>query len=191
MSKLNHMLYSEIRIIGGSWRGRKIRFPCLNDLRPTPNRVRETLFNWLAPIVQGSRCLDLFAGSGALGFEALSRGAKEVVFIDESELIVKQLQDNAAKLNSDNAIIKQAKINDNLLMDLAPFDVVFLDPPFKQNLLTMCIDWLERQHLLSANSHIYIETNKQLTAYNLPQSWVVIREKKAGQVYYYLIERNE
>lgn len=191
MSKLNHVLYSEIRIIGGRWRGRKIRFPCINDLRPTPNRVRETLFNWLTPIIQGSRCLDLFAGSGALGFEALSRGAKEVVFIDESDLIVRELQNNATKLNSDNVIIRQAKINENLLIELGRFDIVFLDPPFKQNLLTMCFDWLEQQDILSTQSNIYIETNKQLMACSIPQSWVVIREKKAGQVYYYLIERKE
>ncbi len=191
MTKLNQSHVSELRIIGGQWRSRIIQFPCVTNLRPTPNRIRETLFNWLAPIIQDSRCLDLFAGSGALGFEALSRGAKEVVFIDESDLIVKHLQNNAQQLNADNAIIKRAKINENLLLQLEPFDVVFLDPPFKLDLLVMCFTWLEQQQLLRSSALIYIESNKTLSELSLPKSWTIIRDKKAGQVYYYLIQRKQ
>lgn len=190
MSKSNQ-LYSELRIIGGQWRGRKLRFPCLADLRPTPDRVRETLFNWLAPVIHDARCLDLFAGSGALGFEALSRGAKEVVFVDESELVVKELQNNADKYQTPNAIIKQAKISATFFMEMKPFDIVFLDPPFKQNLLAICFNWLEQNRLLSSPSKIYIETNTPLTDLSLPEFWQVLREKKAGQVYYYLVERKQ
>ncbi len=187
MTKQNQS-YSELRIIGGQWRGRKLRFPCVTDLRPTPDRVRETLFNWLAPIIHGARCLDLFAGSGALGFEALSRGAKEVVFIDQSPIIVKELSHNAHKLNASNAIIKQEKISADLSLVMQPFDIVFLDPPFQQNLLSMSFHWLEKRHLLlSSSTLLYIETDKQLSQLILPETWQLLHEKRAGQVYYYLI----
>ncbi len=181
-------LHSEIRIIGGQWRGRKLRFPCVANLRPTPNRVRETLFNWLAPIIQDARCLDLFAGSGALGFEALSRGAKQVVFIDQSPIVVKELNDNAQRFKTLNAIITQVTISSDLSLEMQPFDIVFLDPPFQQNLLPTCLQWLEKQHLLLPTTLLYLETDKQLSQLRFPNTWQVLKEKRAGQVHYYLIQ---
>lgn len=179
--------FSELRIIGGKWRGRKIHFKSLPGLRPTPDRVRETLFNWLAADVVNSRCLDLFAGSGALGFEALSRGAEEVIFIDQSSSVVETLNENIKKLQAENVKYYQAVISKELHIDLEPVDILFLDPPFDQQLLPICFEWLENKKLLKSPALIYIETELSLDELPLPLSWEILRHKKAGKVYYYLI----
>src|SRR5689334_13621175 len=123
------MAQGNIRIIGGTWRGRKLLVPDVPHLRPTPDRVRETLFNWLAPVLPGAHCLDAFAGSGALGFEALSRGAAQVVMVDESPVVIKHLQAQAVILKTTQAEIYRANVPQQLKKPAKPFDIVFLDPP--------------------------------------------------------------
>jgi len=180
---------NQIRIIGGKWRSRKLRFPDLPDLRPTPDRVRETLFNWLSPHIVGSRCLDLFAGSGALGFEALSRGASAVAMVDQSTVVIQQLRANAVLLNAE----KEAKFYCSKVPDAqlnipdAPFDIVFLDPPFHKDYLSACCQWLEHMQYLAQNALIYIEVESSLQPpLPLPPNWTLLRQQKAGQVGYYL-----
>jgi 16S rRNA (guanine966-N2)-methyltransferase len=130
---------SKLRIIGGRWRGRKIRFLPLPGLRPTSDRIRETLFNWLMPTIKDARCLDLFAGSGALSFEALSRGAQSAVMIDQSPQVIAVLQENAALLKINTAEFYCATSPQGLKkLHLTPFDIVFLDPPFHQQLIAPC-----------------------------------------------------
>lgn len=178
----------EIRIIGGQWRGRKLKVPTVLGLRPTPDRVRETLFNWLSPLLQGAYCLDAFAGSGALGFEALSRGAAHVVMIDQSPLVVSSLKEQLAVFHSHHADIYQAKVPP-LKKTLKPFDIVFLDPPFKENiLLSMCF-YLEKEGLLASQSYIYLESPHALASKDLPANWRLLKSKKAGQVAFHLAER--
>ena len=147
-----------LRIIGGSHRGRKLKFADVPGLRPTPDRVRETLFNWLAPLIPGARCLDLFAGSGALGFEAMSRGAREVVFVDSHSLAVKALRENIALLGDGSAEVIQSGALEWLSRQPAePFDVVFLDPPFRQDLLEPCCQRLDEAGWLASPAAIYLE----------------------------------
>ena len=177
---------NQIRIIGGKWRGRKLSFPDAEGLRPTADRVRETLFNWLAGRITGSRCLDMFAGSGALGFEALSRGASHCCFVDQNAAVLKQIQTNCVLLD--------ATANSELLLADASkpidlegrFDIVFLDPPFKGSELEACIDWLLTSSLLKPDALIYIETAKsapwQHGAIDL------IKEKQAGDVSFKLAQ---
>ena len=133
----------ELRIIGGTWRGRRLRFPPQEEIRPTPDRVRETLFNWLGPRVVGARCLDLFAGSGALGLEALSRGAAEVTFVERDGVAVRELR---ARLTEWGAVGGQVEHTDAVRFlgsTARPFEVVFLDPPFASGLLPRIATLLE------------------------------------------------
>lgn len=165
-------------------------------LRPTPDRVRETLFNWLRPHIQGARCLDLFAGSGALSFEALSQGASQVICIEQSTLLIEGLQITAATLKADGLTI----IHTNALewlhrspqkidpLSFQPFDIVFLDPPYAANVLNQCFNFLE-QGWLSKNALIYFEHDCPMDQATFPNSWEILREKKAGKVYYYLARR--
>lgn len=179
----------QIRIIGGQWRGRKLPVPDSPGLRPTTDRVRETLFNWLAPVIQQARCLDGFAGSGALGFEALSRYAAHVTLLESERAIARQLEQNAALLNANNARI----INANSLQWLAqagePFDVVFLDPPFRRDLLNQTLTLLEQQGWLAPEAWIYVETEAENHDLEIPATWALHREKVAGQVAYRLYVR--
>jgi 16S rRNA (guanine966-N2)-methyltransferase len=180
---------SKLRIIGGIWRGRKIRFLPLPGLRPTPDRIRETLFNWLTPPIKGARCLDLFAGSGALSFEALSRGAQTAVMIDQSPHIIAVLRENADLLKTHAAEFYCATFPQGLEhMHLAPFDIVFLDPPFRQQLLASCCQWLEQHHWLKPNALIYIEAEAELKPLPIPSHWQVLHSKKAGVVGYHLVK---
>lgn len=126
---------SQVRIIGGSLRGRKLSFADLPGLRPTGDRVRETLFNWLQPLIEGARCLDLFAGSGALGIEAVSRGAAEVVLVDNAPAVIRQLEKNRSAFNLDRLTVVRADALQFLDRAPSPFDLVFLDPPFHGDLL--------------------------------------------------------
>ena len=179
-----------VRIIGGEWRGRKIKVPEEKDLRPTPDRVRETLFNWLAPYIQGAYCLDPFAGSGALGFEALSRGAAYLVMIDQSRVVVKLLQEEIALFKAtDRALIYSAETPAGILPSQKPFDIVFLDPPFQQKSLLPTCFYLEEKGLLARDAFIYLETSNVLDEKQLPASWQIIKSKKAGQVAYHLVRR--
>ena len=183
---------SQVRIIGGKWRGRKIIFPAVTQLRPTPDRVRETLFNWLAPYVQDADCLDLFAGSGVLGFEALSRGAKSVVMIDRSSEVIEMLKKNAAMLTIENIEIYCSECPPRLTqLQNRRFDIIFLDPPFYHEMIKPCATWLEQNNLLNANALVYIETESSLKQLPLPENWKILRSKIAGQVGYHLVVRNE
>jgi 16S rRNA (guanine966-N2)-methyltransferase len=183
------MAQGQIRIIGGQWRGRKLKVPDVAHLRPTPDRVRETLFNWLAPVIYDAYCLDPFAGSGALGFEALSRGAAEVVMVDASPVVVRLLKEELEMLKANNGIAYLANAPQQLQKTTRPFDIVFLDPPFKENLLLPTCFYLEENAFLAAHAHIYIEAPESLVEGDLPPGWRLIKSKRAGQVAYHLIRR--
>jgi 16S rRNA (guanine966-N2)-methyltransferase len=183
------MQKGQIRIIGGEWRGRKIKVPNIPDLRPTPDRVRETLFNWLSSTIPGAYCLDAFAGSGALGFEALSRGAKHVVMVDASSEVVALLNEELVAFKAEHADIYKANMPQQLRIPKNKFDVVFLDPPFSQDLLLPCCFYLEEYNLLAPVAYIYLEAKNPLEEQDLPSNWKVIKSKKAGQVMYHLVQR--
>ena len=181
---------NQLRIIGGRWRGRTLPFAALTGLRPTPDRVRETLFNWLAPVIQGSRCLDLYAGSGALGLEAASRGAAGVVMVDSAGEVVGSLRDQRAILDAGEVEVIQADVVQWLRGSPAQaFDIVFLDPPFRQGLLSETMQLLEVNGWLAADACIYIEAEKELQP-DLPEGWETFRSKQAGQVGYQLVRRH-
>lgn len=179
-------LPNKLRIIAGRWRGVPITFPPHAELRPTPDRVRETLFNWLAPRIVGARCLDLFAGSGALAFEALSRGAREVVCVERDREVVRHLQDTAKRLE---AVGFAAIASDALAYLGGPataFDIVFLDPPYASDVLTHVLPRLAQGWLVSG-ALIYLEAPADAGVPPLPGGWSVHRSKRAGQVGYHLL----
>lgn len=175
-----------LRIIGGEWRSRKLAFPDNPKIRPTPDRVRETLFNWLQNDVHGSRCLDLFAGSGALGLEALSRGAIHCTFIENDTASVNQLKDNLSILKCNKADVIFSDTISYLENTNTPYDLVFLDPPFDANLWQNCLDYLRQNHLLTPKAKIYMESGSKQSL-ELDSHWRIIKEKTAGDVRYQLI----
>jgi len=183
---------NQVRIGGGQWRGRKLSFPESAGLRPTPDRVRETLFNWLAPVLPGSRCLDLFAGSGALGFEAASRGAAEVVLVEHEARAVKSLREHQQRLAATQIQIVQADARQFLNGTPRPFDIVLLDPPFGQGLLEAALVALDRGWL-APRAWIYLEAERAVSAEALhallPEGYEPFRSKVAGQVGYHLARR--
>jgi len=173
---------NQLRIIGGEWRSRRLDFPDVEGLRPTPDRVRETLFNWLMPVIHGARCLDLFAGSGALGLEALSRGASAVVLVDRDPRVVNTLRSHLQTLKAEGASVLQQSALDYLQGTPTPFDVVFLDPPFRQGLLQPALELLASRGWLAPGARLYIEQESEQAPLSLPEGWVLLRELKAGQV---------
>lgn len=180
----------QLRIIAGQWRSRQFSFPMAAGLRPTPNRVRETLFNWLAPYVEGARVLDAFTGSGALFLEALSRGAGSALALDLSHTAISRLREHLQTLRCDNGQL----LNTDALRYLqqqatTPFDLVFLDPPFGQDLLLPAGTLLEDQGWLAADAWIYTESEHPPSSLGLPGNWRLHREQKAGQVHYALWQR--
>ncbi len=181
----------QIRIIGGQWRGRKLPVPDSPGLRPTTDRVRETLFNWLAPVLHDARCLDCFAGSGALGMEALSRYASHVTLLEADRQVCNQLKQNAALLKAEQAEI----VNTNSLNWLAQpgnaYDVVFIDPPFRRDLLNQTLALLEEYGWLADEAWIYVEAESENGAVQDPANWRLHREKVAGQVAYRLYTRTK
>ena len=179
---------NRLKIIGGNWRGRTFSFPQALAIRPTPNRVRETLFNWLSPVIRGANCLDLFSGSGALGFEALSRGAASVTFVDRDPAVLEHLKTTASLLKAENASFSCLEIPSNTFPLIKPFNIVFLDPPFMKNLIGPCCEWLETQQLLANNAYIYIEAEKDLKLLSVPSGWEILKNKIAGQVGYHLFK---
>ncbi len=191
--KAKNKQLNQLRIIGGQWRGRKLSFADGDGLRPTMDRVRETLFNWLQAEIAGARCLDMFSGSGALGFEALSRYAAQVVMIDKNPQAVRAIRNNLKLLDTDKAQLLQmdarAYLN-SLIKDSdtnKKFDIVFLDPPFNKDLVGSFCQLLAQADCLSEQASIYIELEKKNPLPDLPENWRVIKEKKAGQLAYYLI----
>jgi len=179
-----------VRIIGGKWRTRRLQIADVDGLRPTPDRVRETLFNWLVPYINGAHCLDLFAGTGVLGMEALSRGAASIILVDQSPVIVKKIQADLTLLQAENALVYQAILPQGLKPNAQPFDIVFLDPPYASNLLLPLCFYLEKQGFLSSSAKIYLEARDIIKDNELPANWHIIKQQKAGQVHYYLAQRN-
>jgi 16S rRNA (guanine966-N2)-methyltransferase len=171
-----------IRIIGGEHRGRKLSFPDLPGLRPSGDRIRETLFNWLQPVIGNARCLDLFAGSGALGLEAASRGAAEVVLLDNAPRVVRQLEANRDLLGLTGVQVIQADALNWLEQDPRPFEVVFVDPPFAARLLGEVCLKLETRGWLTADTLIYLEDDVRHGVIALPANWWWYRQQQAGQV---------
>jgi len=183
---------SEVRIIGGEWRGRKLHFPQAAGLRPTPDRVRETLFNWLQFELAGTRCLDLFAGSGALGFEALSRGAGEVVFVERDAAAARAISDMLVQLRCDRGRVERVDALAWLErgpLSSQPFDVVFLDPPYDDALLPVLAARLERGGWLAPGAWVYLEDAAARGEPTLPTGWTLLRSKRAGDVGYHLARR--
>ncbi|HTP96331.1 MAG TPA: 16S rRNA (guanine(966)-N(2))-methyltransferase RsmD [Burkholderiales bacterium] len=175
-----------MRIIGGEWRSRVIRFTPVPGLRPTPDRVRETLFNWLGQDLSGRDCLDLFAGSGALGFEAASRGARTTVLVERDRAAWRSLEDNAARLGATGVQVVCADAFAHLLAERRIFDVVFLDPPFGENLLPRLLPLLPPR--LAAQADVYVECARLPP---LPPGCSVWRQGRAGKVEYALLRFHE
>ena len=175
-----------LRIIGGTWRGRKLRFPAAAAIRPTPDRVRETLFNWLSTATAGARCLDLFAGSGALGLEALSRGAQHVTFVEQDAAAARELRARLIEWQARNAVVEQADALRYLADPARPFDIVFLDPPYESELLARAAALLEAGGWLKPGVLIYVECPARGGLPPLPASWRLLKAKRAGEVGYHL-----
>ena len=175
---------NKVRIIGGEWRSRILRFPTQEGLRPTPDRIRETLFNWLGPLVPGKTCLDLFAGSGALGFEACSRGAKHVTLVEQNPKVFAALRENAQKLGDDRLSIQRADGVAWLRTDRDVYDVIFLDPPFQSALLEQVLPMLLTR--LARGGCVYVETGAPI---NPPAGLRLLKSGRAGQVYFGLLTR--
>ena len=180
---------NKLRIIGGNWRSRCITFVDAPGLRPTPARVRETVFNWLRNDIIGSRCLDLYAGSGALSFEAASREAKSVVQVENNPLACRALKENAVALAAGQIKIVQSDVFRYLAGDAEAFDIVFIDPPFAQSLAVQTCQWLEDKGWLSPHAKIYVETESTLKLVGMPPNWRLLKSKTAGEVGYCLFER--
>jgi 16S rRNA (guanine966-N2)-methyltransferase len=180
----------DIRIIGGQWRGRKLKVLDLPGLRPTGDRIKETLFNWLTMEIKGSHCLDLFAGSGALGFESLSRGAASVTMIENNSAAAKNLEENKHHLNASSASVVSGdaiQYLNNQSLENHSIDIVFIDPPFSGNLWLPIIDILNSSKLLSDGAFIYIESPKG-ELLQIPSRWKTHRTKTSGEVCYQLFQ---
>ena len=180
------MKNGEVRIIGGAWRSRRIRFPSRPGLRPTPDRVRETLFNWLGQDLTGRDCLDLFAGSGALGFEAASRGARRVVMVEQDAAASRALQANRAALEASAVEVIRADALEFIKNQGARFHVVFLDPPFADDCWAQLLARLP--DCLTPGGLVYCERAQPLADL---QGWEVFRQGRAGQVSHQLLKRTE
>ena len=176
-----------LRIVAGKWRSRLLPIADEPGLRPTSERIRETLFNWLASTIEGSRCLDLFAGSGALGLEALSRGAGEVVFVENSARAAAALKEAVNMLEASGARIRKADAIKYLKSEPEPFDIVFLDPPFAADLLEDLCRLLSEGNWLAEGARVYLEQNRERPLPELPDGWTILNEKTAGQVRYALV----
>jgi 16S rRNA (guanine966-N2)-methyltransferase len=174
---------NEVRIVGGTWRSRRIRFPAAADIRPTPDRVRETLFNWLGQDLTGLSCLDLFAGSGALGFEAASRGARRVVLVEKHRAAHAALLENRALLDAGQVEVLRSEALDFLRTDKAEYDLIFLDPPFAAGYAARVLPFLPGR--MTPGARLYHESAARL---DWPAGWRVLNDGRAGQVCYQLVQ---
>ncbi len=190
---------NSVRIIGGMWRSRRVNFAGDADVRPTPDRVRETLFNWLRNEVAGTRCLDLFAGSGVLGLEALSRGAQHATFVEKSATAAQLIHDCLKTFGGSGAVIETdvarwlslatpaaAAQQDSAGLRARQFDLVFLDPPFGQGWLPRILDALHNGAWVAPGALVYLECERGLGAPALPMEWEMLKSKSAGEVGYHL-----
>ncbi|MBH0056244.1 16S rRNA (guanine(966)-N(2))-methyltransferase RsmD [Pseudoalteromonas sp. SWXJZ94C] len=180
-----------IRVISGQFRGRKLPVKDVQGLRPTTDRIKETVFNWLMQDTRDTNVLDCFAGSGGLGFEALSRFAKSALFVELDHCAAKQLEQNISTLKLQNAQVKH--INTLSFLEQKnlnePFNLVFVDPPFRKDLAQISCDLLENNQWLNAQALIYVEVESELNTFTPPSNWLLIKEKKAGQVFCRLYKR--
>src|SRR3990167_2211200 len=185
----------QVRIIGGKLRGKKISFPAIDGLRPTPNHIRETLFNWLMHSVRGARCLDAFAGSGALGFEAFSRGAGQVVLIEASAIACHHLQQIARDFITAGAPgdteprlqVIHADSTHYLKTHPEPFDIIFVDPPFAKACSLQFIDLIQTNNTIKPGGLLYLEAPRLFTLD--PEHWATLKSNRAGNVYYSIYEK--
>jgi 16S rRNA (guanine966-N2)-methyltransferase len=186
--KQNKSSRGTLRIVAGIWRSRVLEIADVPGLRPSSERIRETLFNWLAPRIDGARCLDLFAGTGALGLEALSRGAASAVFVEKSHKAIEALRRNVDLLRADSADI-QATDALNYLQTAAAnqFDFVFLDPPFAEDSLAELCRLIDERDLLAKGANVYLEQDRSRAEPKLPDGWSILKNKTAGNVRYMLI----
>jgi len=183
---------NQVRIIAGHWRGRKLFFPSIAGLRPTPDRVREMVFNWLQYDIVSARCLDLFAGSGALGFEATSREANFTLLVENDTAASAAIRKNVKEFNAIGKIkLEQQDVEEFLKGPSETFDLVFLDPPFGQGLVECCCKALENFGWLSAQSKIYVEMEKAAALLKTPDNWQQLKQKTVGTVRCYLFERKD
>ncbi len=180
------MKTNRVRIIGGEWRSRLVSFPSRADLRPTPDRVRETLFNWLGQDLTGQTCLDLFAGSGALGFEAASRGAKRVVMVESDAATFGVLEASRARLNAAAVELKRADALEFMRGDRNRYDIIFLDPPFRAGYWPRLLPLLPPH--MTRDAVVYCESSGRP---ELPSGWEVWKQGRAGQVTFQLLKRTE
>lgn len=180
---------NNVRLIGGLWRGRKIAFLDAEGLRPTPDRIRETLFNWLQAIISGAVCVDCFAGSGALGFEAASRGAQKVILVDSNPDVIRQLQENKRLLNAESVEVVFSAALNYLQQSKTQADIFFLDPPFASHLLQPALDKIVENDLLKPGGFLYLEYPKEQIP-KLPAKYSWHRQKQTGDVGYGLILKN-
>jgi 16S rRNA (guanine966-N2)-methyltransferase len=188
-----------IRIIGGGWRGRRVSFPDLPGLRPTPDRVRETLYNWLQHDIVGARCLDLFAGSGALGLEAVSRGAASVVFVEQAQAAARGLVTELARLGGTSKA-RVVEMGASRFLRTSgetsgrpfggPFDIVFMDPPFGQEALVEYVPLLDAGGWVKSGGLVYLESEKAAGVPAVPLHWELLKSKSAGEVGYHLARVN-
>ena len=176
-----------IRIIAGKHRGRKLPVLMAEGLRPTTDRVKETVFNWLMPYVQEANCLDCFAGSGSLGFEAMSRGAQKVTLLELNKTAVNQLKANKQLLNAESINIDHVDTLEYLKTNIEAYDLIFLDPPFRKQLVEQCA-MLLNSGWLTENAVIYVEMEANDNCQQLPNNWTLLKEKIAGQVSYQLYQ---
>lgn len=174
-----------VKIIGGRYRGYKLQFPSALGLRPTANRIRETVFNWLMDEVAESHCLDLFTGSGALGVEALSRGARSITLIEHNKKVWLNLREQLAKFNPAQIRLIQTSAFEFLEHADKAYDLIFLDPPFGRDYITPCLNLLLRHKAIHSGSRVYLESEQ---AWELDDNWTTVKHKMAGHVHYGLIK---
>lgn len=176
-----------LRIVAGIWRSRVLEIADVEGLRPTSERIRETLFNWLTPRMAGARCLDLFAGTGALGLEALSRGAAAAVFVENSKVAIATLRRNVASLDASGAVIHAGSATEYIdAAGAESFDIVFLDPPFADDNLAELCRLVDESELVATNANVYLEQDRARPEPDLPDGWTVLKSKVAGNVRYTL-----
>jgi len=176
-----------IRLISGKWRGKKLPVKDIEGLRPTTDRTKETLFNWLMHDINDAKCLDCFSGSGSLAFEALSRFAQKVTLLEKDKTVIKQLRENLTALNINNATLIEGESLSYLKQVASEqYNIVFIDPPFNKGLVQPCCDALQNNGYLAEEALIYIEREVELNNLILPESWCLLKEKSTGQVTYQL-----
>ena len=178
-----HKVNNTVRISAGEWRSRLLKFPDVDGLRPTPDRVRQTVFNWLGQELHGLICLDLFAGTGVMGFEALSRGASQVVLIEKSRAAYQAMVDNKSALKATNAQVLNLDALQFLKQNQQVFDVIFLDPPYHQGLIDQALPLIKTA--LSEDGQVYVEAEFALED---SADWQVYKSGKAGNVFYHLLK---